>query len=110
MSPPPPYGTKVLLLREPSTPPTPDRYESAFLSAGYHPISLPVLETVHVNLPVLKDIICDGPKAHGFVGVVITSKRSCEAWAMALGILKEEGRHKGKDDDHDNENEESVSR
>ena len=85
-----------------------DRYESVFLSAGYYPISVPVLETVHVNFPMLRDILCDGPEALGFSGVVITSKRSCEALGMALGLLKKDGQHKGKDD-RDNEHKECVS-
>ena len=85
-----PHSTKVLLLREPSTP---DKYESTFTSAGYHPISVPVLETLPVNLPALRDIIRDGPEACGLEGVVITSKRSCETWGMALDILKEDGQH-----------------
>lgn len=83
-------STRVLLLREPSTP---DRYESTFTSAGYDPISVSVLDTLLVNLPALKDIIRDGPEARGFAGVVITSKRSCETWGMALGLLKEGGQH-----------------
>ena len=84
----PPHGTKVLLLRAPSTL---DKYESTFISAGYNPISVPVLDTLPVNLPALKDIIRDGPEARGFAGVVITSKRSCDTWGMALGLLKEGG-------------------
>jgi len=86
-----PHTTKVLLLREPSTP---DKYESTLTSAGYNPISLPVLETLPVNLPALRDIIHDGPEVCEFAGVVITSKRSCETWGMALDILKESGQHK----------------
>ena len=90
MSPSSPCSTRVLLLREPNTP---DRYESTFTSAGYDPISVSVLDTLLVNLPALKDIIRDGPEARGFAGVVITSKRSCETWGMALGLLKEGGQH-----------------
>jgi uroporphyrinogen-III synthase len=87
---PSPHSTKVLLLRESSTP---DRYESTFISAGFDPISVPVLDTLPVNLLALKDIIRDGPEVRGFAGVVITSKRSCETWGMALVLLKEGGQH-----------------
>ncbi|KAF8153945.1 tetrapyrrole biosynthesis, uroporphyrinogen III synthase [Crassisporium funariophilum] len=77
----------VLLLREPSG--TCDRYESAFTLAGYHPISIAVLETSYTNLSSLRDIIQQGPKVHGYSGVVVTSKRSCDAWREALQLLTE---------------------
>jgi len=78
----------VLLLREPSKD-TPDRYETAFSAAGHHPISIPVLETLHTNIPRLRDIIQEGPKALGYNGVIITSKRSCDAWSEALQALSD---------------------
>ena len=76
----------VLLLREPSED-TPDRYQTAFSTAGYHPISVPVLETLCTNIPRLRNIIQEGPKALGYKGVIITSKRSCNAWREALQLL-----------------------
>jgi uroporphyrinogen-III synthase len=78
----------VLLLREPSED-IPDRYETAFSAAGYHPISIPVLETLYTNIPRLRDIIQEGPKALGYNGVIITSKRSCDAWKEALQLLSD---------------------
>ena len=76
----------VLLLREPSQDSS-DRYETAFSAAGYHPISIPVLKTFHTNIPHLRDIIQEGPKALGYHGVIITSKRSCDSWREALQLL-----------------------
>lgn len=76
----------VLLLREPSQD-GPDRYQTAFSVAGYHPISIPVLKTLHTNIPHLRDIIQEGPKALGYNGVIITSKRSCDSWKEALQLL-----------------------
>ncbi|KAF8968791.1 tetrapyrrole biosynthesis, uroporphyrinogen III synthase [Flammula alnicola] len=81
----------VLLLREPSED-APDRYESAFAGAGYHPVSIAVLETVHTNISSLRDLIQGGPKAKGLSGVVITSKRSCDAWREALQLLRDRDR------------------
>lgn len=77
----------ILLLREPSDPP-PDRYETAFAFAGYEPVSIPVLETVHTNRETLLSLINEGPSANGVSGVVITSKRSCDAWGEALRMLQ----------------------
>lgn len=77
----------VLFLREPT--PTGDRYETAFNSAGYRAVSVPVLETVFVNIPILKNIINSGPSTERFDGVVITSGRACEAWKMAVCDLIE---------------------
>ena len=76
----------VLLLRELSQD-IPDKYQTAFSAAGYHPISVPVLETLHTNIPHLRDIIQEGPKALGYNGVIITSRRSCDAWREALRLL-----------------------
>lgn len=78
----------VLLLREPLQD-SPDRYQTAFSAAGYHPISIPVLTTLHTNIPQLRDIIQEGPKAHGYNGVIITSKRSCDSWREALQLLSD---------------------
>lgn len=80
--------SNILLLREPAEG-TLDRYETAFSIAGYHPISIPVLETLHTNIPRLRDIIQQGPKALGYNGVIITSKRSCDAWRDALQLLSD---------------------
>ena len=80
------YMTNVLLLREPSEG-TPDRYQTALSAAGYLPISVPVLETLYTNIPHLRDVIQKGPKALGYHGVIITSKRSCDAWRQALQLL-----------------------
>jgi len=79
----------VLLLRQPSED-VADSYEDHFCKAGYHPFSLPALETVHINLDILSDIIRDGLKAKGFDGVIITSQRSCEALGNAFRLLKDE--------------------
>ena len=78
-------ASPVLLLREPSAD-GPDKYESAFSQAGYIPISVSVLETVLVNVPKLKDLILKGPTSAGIEGVIVTSKRSCEAWREALKL------------------------
>ncbi|KAF9458717.1 tetrapyrrole biosynthesis, uroporphyrinogen III synthase [Collybia nuda] len=78
--------SNVLLLREPSSI-TGDRYEIAFNMAGYHAISVPVLETVFVNLPGLKSIVKEGPTVERFDGVIITSGRACEAWKTVVHDL-----------------------
>ena len=78
----------VLLLREPSQD-SPDRYQTAFSAAGYHPVSIPVLKTIHTNISHLRDIIQEGPEALGYNGVIITSKRSCDAWKEALRLLSD---------------------
>ena len=79
----------VLLLRQPSED-VPDSYEDHFCKAGYHPFSLPILETAHLNLGILSDLVRDGLKVKGFNGVIITSQRSCEALANAFKLLKDE--------------------
>ncbi|KAJ7034960.1 tetrapyrrole biosynthesis, uroporphyrinogen III synthase [Mycena alexandri] len=76
----------VLLLRTPSD--APDRYESVFSEAGYTPSSVPVLETVFVNLETLTEIVRSGSSQHG--GVIVTSGRACEAWSKAVEVLKNE--------------------
>lgn len=78
----------VLLLRDRSED-TLDRYETAFSAAGYYPISIGVLETIHTNIPRLRDIIQEGPKSLGYNGVIVTSKRSCDAWREALQLLSD---------------------
>ncbi|KAJ7637681.1 tetrapyrrole biosynthesis, uroporphyrinogen III synthase [Mycena polygramma] len=74
--------SNVLLLRAPSQ--SPDRYESVFSGAGYVPASIPVLETVLVNLEALTDTVRLGPR-HG--AVIITSGRACEAWRKSVDTL-----------------------
>ncbi|KAJ7608129.1 tetrapyrrole biosynthesis, uroporphyrinogen III synthase [Mycena polygramma] len=74
--------SNFLLLRDPSQ--SPDRYESVFSGAGYVPASIPVLETVLVNLEALTDTVRLGPR-HG--AVIITSARACEAWRKAVDTL-----------------------
>lgn len=58
----------------------PDRYEVTFASAGYLPVSIPVLQTTFTNLPHLAGII----SARGYSGVIVTSARACEAWRAAV--------------------------
>lgn len=69
----------VLLLRAPTTD-GPDKYESALSNLEYHPVSIPVLETVLVNLGDLQDLVKSGPNFLKVSGVIITSARSSEAW------------------------------
>lgn len=76
----------VLLLRAPSHGHE-DRYQMTFAEAGYHAISVPVLETISTNLPTLKDIIRSGPRTEDIDGVIITSARSCEVWKSVVGDL-----------------------
>ncbi|KJA22650.1 hypothetical protein HYPSUDRAFT_66868 [Hypholoma sublateritium FD-334 SS-4] len=83
----------VILLRDPSEA-APDRYEAAFAAEGFHPVSVPVLDTVHTNISNLADIVRRGPAAQTLSGVIITSKRSCEAWRKALQLLQAD--HEGK--------------
>ena len=71
--------SNVLLLRSPTTD-GPDKYESAFNNIGYHALSVPVLETVLVNLDELQSLVISGPEELKLSGVIITSARSCEAW------------------------------
>jgi len=67
----------VLLLRQPEQQ---DKYEAVLGEAGLSPISVAVLETRLTNDPRLRTIIQSGPTREGLNGVIITSKRSCEAW------------------------------
>ena len=72
---------KVLQLRAPAGDgPLPDKYEASFASRGYDPVSVPVLETVLVNLQELGRVIQMGPVKRGLGGVIVTSARACEAW------------------------------
>jgi len=80
--------TNVLLLREPSEDGQ-DRYEAIFTEAGYYTVSIPVLETAYTNVENLRDIIHGGPHASGLDGVIVTSKRSCDAWREALRLLRD---------------------
>ncbi|KAJ7052603.1 tetrapyrrole biosynthesis, uroporphyrinogen III synthase [Mycena amicta] len=73
--------TNILLLR---TPDSPDRYETAFSSAGYTTASVPALETALVHHDTLTDIIRRGSE---YGGVIITSGRGCEAWEHSVGTL-----------------------
>ncbi|KAG6868440.1 hypothetical protein C0993_002759 [Termitomyces sp. T159_Od127] len=76
----------VLLLRAPSHGQE-DRYHTIFAKAGYHAISVSVLETISTNLSSLKDIIRSGPRTEDIDGVIVTSARSCEGWKSAVGDL-----------------------
>ncbi|KAJ7931433.1 tetrapyrrole biosynthesis, uroporphyrinogen III synthase, partial [Mycena leptocephala] len=77
--------SSVLFLRAPSE--SPDRYESIFSGAGYRPASLPVLETVFVNMETLTDVV-RSVLGHG--AVIITSGRACEAWSRVVDVLENE--------------------
>ena len=79
--------SNVLLLRAPTSD-GPDKYETAFKKHGYHCASVPVLETVLVNLDKLEELILSGPQAHQISGVIVTSARSCEAWRHVVQNLK----------------------
>lgn len=76
--------SNVLLLRAPSYD-GPDKYEQAFSANAYHPLCVPVLETVLVGLSELRSVIQDGPNIFG--GVIVTSARSCEAWREVVSQI-----------------------
>ncbi|KAL9710710.1 uroporphyrinogen-III synthase [Leucoagaricus gongylophorus] len=76
----------VILLHTPTESPS-DPYETALHGASLNASSIPVLETSFVNLPHLRSLILDGPQYRAFAGVIITSKRSCEAWMTAVKNL-----------------------
>lgn len=78
--------SNVLLLRAASQD-SPDRYEDAFRSRGYHPISVPVLETVIVGREELARRLSSGPEMRSLSGVIITSQRAVEAWSEAAQAL-----------------------
>lgn len=84
----------VLLLRSP-TRDAPDKYEDTFRSYGYHPLSVPVLETVLENLDDLKAALTGGKITHAYGAVIITSGRACEAWRTAAVALEEQGGYPG---------------
>ncbi|KAF7374977.1 Uroporphyrinogen-III synthase [Mycena sanguinolenta] len=71
--------SNVLFLRAPSEP---DRYESVFSDAGYRCSSVPVLETVLVNIETLTATVCAGPQQ--YAAVIITSGRASEAWCRVV--------------------------
>jgi uroporphyrinogen-III synthase len=80
--------SNVLFLKAPSHgPESPDRYESIFTMSGYTSTSVPVLETVYVNMEALSDIVRHAPQ-HG--AVIITSGRACEAWSQVVDTLENE--------------------
>ncbi|KAG2078565.1 tetrapyrrole biosynthesis, uroporphyrinogen III synthase [Suillus decipiens] len=78
--------SNVLLLRA-ADKGSPDRYEDAFRSRGYHPISVPVLETVIVGHEELARVLSIGPEKQSLCGVIITSQRAVEAWSEAAQAL-----------------------
>ncbi|KAH8823957.1 tetrapyrrole biosynthesis, uroporphyrinogen III synthase [Flagelloscypha sp. PMI_526] len=78
------FTPHILLLREPSTPPSADKYEQTFLSAGFKPVSIPVLETVLTNVDHLRDVLL---RQTDVDGVILTSSRSCEAWDAAIELV-----------------------
>lgn len=75
----------VLLLRAPT--PAPDRYESALREVSFTPQSLPVLET-SLLLSGLKNIL---RKRLDVDGVIVTSRRSAEAWGRAVDEVLDSG-------------------
>ncbi|THH21767.1 hypothetical protein EUX98_g8288 [Antrodiella citrinella] len=80
--------SNVLLLRAPTQDgSSPDKYEACFASAGYQAVSIPVLETVLVNLSDLNQIVKKGPLQKGLGGVIVTSARACEAWRVVVEQL-----------------------
>lgn len=78
--------SNVLLLRA-ADQGSPDRYEDAFRSRGYHPISVSVLETVIVGHEELARVLSIGPEKQSLCGVIITSQRAVEAWSGAAQAL-----------------------
>ncbi|KAG2133808.1 tetrapyrrole biosynthesis, uroporphyrinogen III synthase [Suillus bovinus] len=78
--------SNVLLLRAASQD-SPDRYEDAFRSRGYHPISVPVLETNIVGREELGRRLSTGLEKQSLSGVIITSQRAVEAWSEAAQTL-----------------------
>lgn len=74
----------AILLRAPEA--SPDKYEVAFSTLGSQcsAVSVPVLETVLVNLEDLKESIMNIKVD----GVIMTSVRSCEAWKTVIGQLE----------------------
>ncbi|KAF7980455.1 hypothetical protein HWV62_38316 [Athelia sp. TMB] len=80
----------IIFLRAPShIDDSPDPYESAFKEVDFTTISVPVLETAFTNVIDFRACIARGPQ--GLAGVIITSARSCEAWANALSGIETTG-------------------
>ncbi|KAF9442818.1 tetrapyrrole biosynthesis, uroporphyrinogen III synthase [Macrolepiota fuliginosa MF-IS2] len=75
--------SNILLLRSPAET-SPDPYESVLRDASHSAYSITVLETSFTNLPTLQCLITGNPRPKAYSGVIITSKRSCEAWTTAL--------------------------
>ncbi|KIJ64321.1 hypothetical protein HYDPIDRAFT_90635 [Hydnomerulius pinastri MD-312] len=82
----------VLLLRAPAEEGS-DGYETACEARGYAPLSVPVLETVIVNLEGLTSKISAGPQVEGLSGVIITSKRAIEAWRKSIEEIVSQNPH-----------------
>ncbi|KAF9264121.1 tetrapyrrole biosynthesis, uroporphyrinogen III synthase [Marasmius fiardii PR-910] len=72
----------VILLRAPSE--VNDKYDTAFSTSGYTALSVPVLETVLVNIVGLTNIVQNGAE---YDGVIVTSARACEAWRDVVDNL-----------------------
>lgn len=85
--------THVLLLRSPQHPS--DKYETAFISSGLVPHSIPVLETVLANESDLRDIVGAGGENRAFDGVIVTSSRASDAWSAAVLSIDPNGTHAG---------------
>ncbi|KAJ7727316.1 tetrapyrrole biosynthesis, uroporphyrinogen III synthase [Mycena maculata] len=80
--------SNVLFLRAPSQDTgSLDRYESTFTASGYRSSSVPVLETVFMNMETVTDIVRHGGR-HG--AVIVTSARACEAWGRVVDVLERE--------------------
>ena len=73
----------VVLLRTPAEEGL-DNFEDAFNTHGYLAISVPVLETIFVNVGDLSSKIAAGPQSQSLSGVIVTSKRGLEAWSNAV--------------------------
>lgn len=79
-------NTHVLLLREASD--SEDKYEAAFRSKLYVPVSIPVLEPVTTNQDELRRLVNAGPSSSlPFAGVIVTSSRASHAWEHAIASL-----------------------
>ncbi|CAL1713762.1 unnamed protein product [Somion occarium] len=87
----------VLLLRAASQD-APDKYEAAFRAQGYHPVSIPVLETCPVNTSELRRIISRGPVSERLSGVILTSARAVEVWKDVIEDLVRDGEDPGDAD------------
>ena len=73
----------VVLLRTPAEEGL-DNFEDAFNTRGYLAISVPVLETIFVNVGDLSSKIAAGPQNQSLAGVIVTSKRGLEACSNAV--------------------------